>query len=137
VDNSSPCAEAPKPVVLLIEDEAPVRRPMVITLTRAGFEVIEAGSAAEGAAQWDAHQLRISAVISDNMLGAGPTGLTLLRQFCEAQPMLPTILISGVLTIDVMQRIESASTVRCLQKPFDPRTLVDLLHKRMKDLGSA
>lgn len=137
MDNSPSRAEASKPVVLLIEDEAPVRRPMVISLTRAGFEVIEASSAAEGAAQWEAHQLRISAVISDNMLGAGPTGLTLLRQFCEARSMLPTILISGVLTIDVMQRIESASTVRCLQKPFDPRTLVDLLNKRMKDLGGA
>lgn len=128
-------AAPPKPVILLIEDEASVRLTLVISLTRAGYEVLEAASAAEGRAQWEANSDRLTAIISDNMLGAGPTGLSLLRQFTEARATLPTVLISGVLTFEVIQSIESSSTIRCLQKPFDFRALIDLVARRRRELG--
>lgn len=124
-----------KPVLLLIEDEVSVRRTIVISLTRAGYEVLEASSAAEARVQWEANADRLTAVVSDNMLGAGPTGLSLLRQFIQARAMLPTVLISGVLTIEVIRSIETSSTIRCLQKPFDFRALIDLLARRRRELG--
>ena len=135
VDAAPAPAAPPKPVLLLIEDEALVRRAIVVSLTRAGYEVIEAASAAEGCAQWEANCVRITAVISDNMLGTGPTGLALLRQFLETRPELPTVLISGVLTLDVIRSIETSSTIRCLQKPFDFRALNELVARRRRELG--
>ena len=125
----------PQPVLLLIEDEALVRRLVVISFTRAGYEVIEAATAAEGRAQWEANCVRITAVIADNMLGAGPTGLALLRQFLETRPELPTILISGVLTRNVIHSIETTSTIRCLQKPFEFRALLELVTQRRHALA--
>lgn len=134
--DAAPAPAAPsKPVLLLIEDEALVRRTIAIALTRAGYEVLEAASAAEGRAQWEANHARLAAIVSDNMLGPGPTGLSLLRQFLELRPTLPTVLISGVLTIDVMQSIETSSPIRCLQKPFDGRALADLIARRRRELG--
>lgn len=137
MDADAAPAEPIKPVVFLIEDEAVVRRTIVLFFTRAGYEVLEAGSAAEALTQWDTHHARITAVVSDNMLGAGPTGLSLLRQFLVARPTLPTVLISGVLTFDVIHNIEIASTIRCLQKPFEFRDLVELVARRTRELTSA
>lgn len=130
-------AEPRKHVVLVIEDEVVVRRTIVLFFTRAGYEVLEAASPADARAQWDAHHERITAVVSDNMLGAGPTGLSLLRQFLVTRPTLPTVLISGVLTFEVMHNIETASTIRCLQKPFEFRDLVELVARRTRELTSA
>ncbi|MEN9572394.1 MAG: hypothetical protein RL514_249 [Verrucomicrobiota bacterium] len=137
MDAAAAAAEPHKPVVLIIEDEATVRRTIVLFFARAGYEVLEATSAAEGRAQWDAHQGRITAVVSDNMLGAGPTGLSLLRQLLVARPALATVLISGVLTFDVIHSIETASTIRCLQKPFEFRALVELVARRTRELAPA
>ena len=136
MDAAAAPAAPGNPVVLIIEDEVLVRRTLVLFFTRAGCEVLEAGSSADARAQWDAHHARITAVVSDNMLGPGPTGLSLLRQFLEARPTLPTVLISGVLTFDVMRNIETASTIRCLQKPFEFRDLVELVTRRTRELAS-
>jgi DNA-binding NtrC family response regulator len=136
MDAAPIAAEPGKPVVLVIEDEATVRRPIVMTFNRMGYEVLEAANAAEACAQWGAHQARITAVVSDNMLGTGPTGLSLLRQFTEARSALPTVLISGVLTIDVIRSIESASSIRCLQKPFEFRALAELVARRKRELAA-
>ena len=136
MDAAAAAAEPHKSVVLVIEDEATVRHTVVLSFTRAGYEVLEAASAAEGRAQWDAHQARITSVVSDNMLGAGPTGLSLLRQLIVARPTLPTVLISGVLTFDVIHNIETTSTIRCLQKPFEFRDLVELVTRRTRELAS-
>lgn len=135
MDADAAPAEPRKTVVLVIEDDVVVRRTIVLFFTRAGYEVLEAGSAAEARTQWDAHHARITAVVSDNMLGTGPTGLSLLRQFLIARATLPTVLISGVLTFDVMHNIETASTIRCLQKPFAFRDLVELVARRTRELA--
>ena len=136
MDADAAPAEPRKTVVLVIEDDVVVRRTIVLFFTRAGYEVLEAGSAAEARTQWDAHHARITAVVSDNMLGVGSTGLSLLRQFLIARATLPTVLISGVLTFDVMRNIETASTIRCLQKPFEFRDLVELVTRRTRELAS-
>ena len=136
MDADAAPAEPIKPVIFLIEDEAVVRRTMVLFFTREGYEVLEAGSAAEARTQWEIHHARITAVVSDNMLGVGPTGLSLLRQFLVARPTLPAVLISGVLTFEVMHNIETASTIRCLQKPFEFRDLVELVTRRTRELAS-
>ena len=49
--SDAPAAAPRKPVVLLIEDEDPVRRPIVLVFNRMGYEVIEANSAASGREQ--------------------------------------------------------------------------------------
>ena len=134
MDDDAP-AEPLKAVIFLIEDEAVVRRTIVLFFTRAGYEVLEAGSAAEALIQWDTHHARITAVVSDNMLGVGPTGLSLLRQFLVARPTLPAVLISGVLTFEVMHNIETTSTIRCLQKPFEFRDMVELVARRTRELA--
>jgi DNA-binding NtrC family response regulator len=134
--DAAPTSTTPqKPVLLLIEDEISVRRTIVVSLTRAGYEVLEAATATEARTQWEANADRLVAVVSDNMLGAGPTGLSLLRQFIEARTTLPTILISGVLTTEVIRSIETSSTIRCLQKPFDFRALIELIARRRRELG--
>lgn len=136
MDADAAPAEPIKPVIFLIEDEAVMRRTIALFLTREGYEVLEAGSAAEARTQWEIHHARITAVVSDNMLGVGPTGLSLLRQFLVARPTLPAVLISGVLTFEVMHNIETASTIRCLQKPFEFRDLVELVNRRTRELAS-
>jgi DNA-binding NtrC family response regulator len=136
MDADAAPAEPRKTVVLVIEDDVMVRRTIVLFFARAGYEVLEAGSAAEACTQWETHHAQITAVVSDNMLGVGPTGLSLLRQFLVARPTLTAVLISGVLTFEVMHNIQTASTIRCLQKPFAFRDLVELVTRRTRELAS-
>ena len=112
-----------------------MRRPIELVFNRMGYEVIEANSAASGREQWMLHYARIDAVVSDNLLGPGPTGLSLLRAFLKDRPNVAAVLISGVLTSEIIDTIQSTSTIRCMQKPFDFKSLVELVARRIAELN--
>ncbi len=128
-------AQAPpksRGVVLLADDETPVRRLAQRALSRAGWEVIEAES---GEAALESLRLRpasapaIAALISD-MIMPGMTGLELagfVRTAC-ARPSLPVIFVSGYAKAPVRRGIAQAET-RFLPKPYRLAELVAALEQ--------
>ena len=81
-------------LVLLVEDDAEVRRVVRMQLTGLGYPVIEAANGAEGLALLD--QIReIALVVSDVVMPGGTDGLSLARAVRERRPEVGMLLISG------------------------------------------
>ena len=87
-------ADEGKRRILVIDDEAIVRRIVVRSLSSAGFDVCEAGTVDAALAHVDGEG-RIDAVVSDVMMPEllGPELLPRLR---AARPGLPVLFVSGL-----------------------------------------
>lgn len=119
---AAPVAAAPATAgLLLVEDEAPLRRLSERSLTRAGHAVTTAEDA-ETALDLVAAGLRPGLVVSDVSL-PGMDGLALIRALRETQPGLPALLVSGyaaaALGVDL-----AAERIGFLAKPFSPAELL-------------
>jgi len=107
--------------ILLVEDEAPLRRLAALVLRRAGHEVIEA-DCAEAAldllAEADAPDILVSDVAMPGM-----DGLELARQLRGRWPGLPVLLLSGYAASTLGADLEAAA-IGFLGKPYAPAYLL-------------
>ena len=113
-------------LVLLVEDDEDSRRIVRTTLTRAGYEMVEAVTGPEGVAAAQAH--RPDLILMDIQL-PGFDGVEATRRL-KADPALQHIPILAV-TSYVMSEDESrALEAGCsgfVSKPFSPRVLLDTI----------
>ncbi len=123
-----PAAAAPLPArpsgskLLLVEDEAPVRRLAARALSRAGWDVIEAATPEEAlAADLDG----VAQLVSDVVM-PGMDGPALVSQIRERFPSLPALLMSGYADAAQRRALE-ADNIAFLAKPFPMTTLVELV----------
>ena len=120
----APTAAAPVQAgrrLLLVDDEAPIRRLAARALAKAGWEVLEAASAEE-ALEFDTSDVGL--VISDVMM-PGMDGPALVRALRLGRPDLNAILVSGY--ADAAQRKAlQAESISFLAKPFAMAALVAL-----------
>lgn len=112
--------------ILLVEDEEPVRLLTARALAARGYEVLEAtsGDAALSLLEENPNQrpdLLISDVVMPNM-----DGPTLLKNLRDQDMDMPVIMISGYAE-DVVRRDLEDDSVRFLQKPFELKTLSELV----------
>ncbi len=113
-------------IVLLVDDEAPVRRLAERALTRQGFGVI-AASSAEDALETLAgipSPPELACVISD-VLMPGLDGPALVRQLRKTYPALPAILMSGYADAGLRDSLQAAD-ISFLAKPFSMAELTRL-----------
>jgi two-component system cell cycle sensor histidine kinase/response regulator CckA len=121
VTPSPPAASPVEPggrTVLLVDDEAAVRRLAERALRRQGFEVIAAASAEEALeslAQEDPAGT-LACVISDVVM-PGLDGPALVRQLRTTRPSLPAILMSGYADAALRDSLQ-ADDICFLAKPF-------------------
>jgi len=103
--------------ILLVEDEAPVRRLAERILTRRGWKVFAAACAQDALDIVEgAETLHLVCVVSDVVM-PGMDGPALVRALRETLPSLPAVLVSGY--ADAPLRAQLASEhVRFLSKPF-------------------
>ena len=111
----------PSPVrLLLVDDEAKLREPLGDYLTRQGFEVVQAGTAAEARSRLNA--VAVDLVLLDIMM-PGEDGLSLCRHLVEARE-LPVIFLTALgEATDRIVGLEIGADDYVV-KPFDPRELV-------------
>ena len=113
---------APGRRLLLVEDEAPVRRLAARALARAGWEVIEAGSPEEAL---DADLQGVVQLVSDVMM-PGMDGPALVREVRRKLPGVPALLVSGYADAERRQALQ-AEDIFFLAKPFSMAALVALV----------
>lgn len=106
--------------VLLVDDEAIVRRATAVSLRRAGYEVVDVSSALD-ALRVLATDRAFDLVISDHMM-RGMTGADFANELTVGGHQIPILLISG----DVSAVPESLSPLirATLPKPYDANQLV-------------
>ena len=107
--------------ILVVEDDAAIRRGLVDALRFAGYEVLQAANGTEGMAQ--AMRACFDLLMLDLIL-PGPSGFEILQAAQEARPTLPVIILTA--------RGEESDRVRGLRlgaddyvlKPFSVRELL-------------
>jgi len=80
--------------VLLVEDDALVRRALEVMLSRAGHKLVTAANGAEALARWEDAPQPFDVVLTD-VLMPGMTGPDLVRQLRLTEPDLRVVYMSG------------------------------------------
>jgi CheY-like chemotaxis protein len=109
------------PVILLVDDEGPVRRIATIFLSRAGYVVLEAASPAEAEALF-AQADAVDLLVTDIMM-PGQRGPELYKRLAVQNPSLPVLFISGYAPDDSLG-IGNLKASAFLQKPFASDLLI-------------
>ncbi len=121
-------ASGTKRVILVVDDEASVRRMVRTILERAGYAVVEAANATEG--QRIVEQEPSAALLLTDIVMPGKNGLWLAAHVHQYRPGLPVLFMSGY----AQDYQEELSGSVCIRKPFTPAELVTAV---MDILGSA
>lgn len=117
--------------VLLIDDEAPLRRVTQLTLKiTAGWEVWGAASGKEGVQQAELEQPDV--ILLDLMMPDvdGLSTLKMLQDNPKTQP-IPIILLTAKLQTNPQLKLQYSAIKAVLVKPFDPTTLAQEIKKTL------
>ena len=116
--------------VLLVDDEAAVRRFASRVLRREGFEVIEATDGVEALELVQEQGFSFAVVVSDIVMPR-LNGVELLQALAESHPGLPVILISGYATAELVA-LGIAAPCGILPKPFAAEKLLAEVQRCMR-----
>jgi CheY-like chemotaxis protein len=103
--------------ILVVEDDPSVRRMIVDSLRRRGYDVVEATDGLEGADAYAADPSAIDLVVSDVIMprAGGPRMLTLLADRGHRPPVL---FLSGYAIDALLELRRTGARVDLLEKPF-------------------
>jgi len=119
--------------VLVVEDEAEIRKLVSRTLDECGYEVIEAGNSQEAISKAAAAEEKLDLLITDVIM-MGMNGPQLAEQIRSTMPDIRVLYISGHSGKALTQHglIEQGATL--LPKPFSPRELTEIVAKILTEV---
>jgi PAS domain S-box-containing protein len=109
--------------VLVVEDEAPLRRLVARVLGDLGYRVVVAGSGPEALELLEEMESPPDLLLTDVILPGGMQGNELARVFLDALPHLPVLYMSGHPKDAIVHSGRLDEGVEFLAKPFAPETL--------------
>ncbi|MBI5255952.1 MAG: response regulator [Burkholderiales bacterium] len=118
-------------MVLIIDDEEPIREGLRLLLEEWGFQAITAADAAQAEHATTALEGRVDLILSDLHLGDGPDGLEAIanvRRLCGHD--VPAVLVTGDTSHDEIARV-TASGLPVLFKPVQPKRLYEALRNTL------
>jgi DNA-binding response OmpR family regulator len=114
-ERSTPCQGNPSSHILVVDDDLTIRQLSAEVLAQFGYHVDEAE---DGAAGWDALQVRnYDLLITDHKMPK-LTGLELIKKLRSARMALPVIMVAGQLPTEELARDPSLQVAATLLKPF-------------------
>jgi PAS domain S-box-containing protein len=114
-------AGASEATLLVVEDEAPVRKLVVATLEREGYRVLHAPSAHDALEIAAAHAGPIDLLLTDATM-PGMSGIELATRLVQQRPAIRVMVMSGYTEVDITVA-SVKQPVELLAKPFTPREL--------------
>ena len=117
--------------ILLVEDDAPVRRLARLTLERAGYDVLEASSGVEALGLWAEHRASIELLLTDVVMPEGVRGLDLAAELRTGAPELKVVFTSGYSAEIARGDLAQHGGHEFLQKPFSPRQLLETVRRAL------
>ena len=118
------------PRVLLVDDEANIRRMVGALLQSEGYETVEAADGNAGVARLveDAPDV----VLLDLMMPPGPDGLATLEQIRKRAPHVPVVMMSGKANLADAVRATKLGAFQFLEKPLTPEGLLVALRSALE-----
>jgi len=121
-----------KQTILVVDDEAPLRTLARRALVEAGFDVVEAADGHAALAAFDERGGTIGGIVLDlTMPGMG--GREVLSSIRRTDKSIPVIIASGYSLEDGDDGIRTDECVQFLQKPYEVRTLVQMMTLSARD----
>ncbi len=120
--------------VLIVDDQEDIRKSVRLSLTKAGFEVIEAEDGEKGiemVSRGDS-TYKLGAIICDiRMPKIG--GVEAIAYFREAYPSTPVIVLTGYPDVRASVDLMKTGVVEYLEKPVSPEQLVAAVQKAITE----
>lgn len=110
-------------VALVVEDQVAIRRSMMRSLQKAGFNVIDARSAEEALSLVDDLKARVDLLVTDIVL-PGVDGIKLAQRLRGQQPELRVLICSGYSGTAARGELEGEPHTSFLAKPFTGTDLI-------------
>lgn len=120
--------------VLVVDDEADIRKMVKMTLTKAGYNVTDAEDGEKGIAAVKAGGFNLSTIICDLAMPK-VSGMEAIAYFRSQYPSVPVIVLSGTGTVDKASALFKQGVVEFLSKPVEPDKLIAAVHKAVKAGG--
>jgi PAS domain S-box-containing protein len=105
--------------ILLVEDEARVRRLVARLLKDLGYRVLEAANGREALRVWQEHSAEVALLFTDMVMPEGMTGLELCERLHAQKPELRAIISSGYSAEIIAAGLPTRAGVVYLPKPYD------------------
>ena len=118
--------------VLVVEDEAALRRLVCTVLRNRGYRVHAAGSGLEALNNWSRRLGEIDLLLTDVVMPDGVAGWELARELRSKKPALKVIYMSGYSTDLASQKEAGSLDIPFLQKPFGPDKLAELVRQTLQ-----
>jgi len=125
--DTQPNAAQASQMVLVVDDEEPIREGLRLLLQEWGFEVMTAADAAQAEHAVGLLEGRVDLVLTDLHLGPGPSGASVIaavRRLCGRD--VPAILVTGDAATEQVKDVALGGDP-VLFKPVQPRRLFDAL----------
>jgi two-component system chemotaxis response regulator CheY len=122
--------------VLVVDDEADVRKSVRLILSKAGYDVIEAedGEVGVQTVKSGENPLTLDAIICDlNM--PKMSGMEAIPYFRSQFPSCPVIVLTGAGTVDRATTLFKQGVMEFLTKPIDKDKLLAAVQKAVKEGG--
>ena len=128
------CPTKPLYRILVVDDDKDIRQLSTEVLIHSGYEV---DAATDGAAAWEALQIKaFNLLITDHNMPK-LTGVELVRKLRSARMALPVIMATGRLPTEELARNPSLQLAAMLPKPFSIEELLGTVTKVLRATVSA
>ena len=116
--------------VLIMDDEADIRKVVRLTLEKAGYEVMEAADGEQGIQeiQRDENPILMDAIICDIRMPK-ITGVEAIQYFQTQYPRVPLIVMTGHPDVEMATSFLNRGVVGYLVKPVERKTLIATVAK--------
>jgi two-component system nitrogen regulation response regulator NtrX len=108
--------------ILIVDDEANLRRMVAAVLVAEGFRTAEAANGTEAIAT--VQRRRPDAVLLDLQMPGGPDGLETLERLSAEAPGLPVVMMSGRAGLQDAVRATKLGAYHFLEKPLAPESVL-------------
>ncbi len=122
--------------VLVVEDEPALRELVLDILSHYGYQVLEASSGAQALRVWEQRKDDIDLLLTDMMMPEGVSGRDLAERVLAEKPRLKVIYSSGYSMDVVGKEFLFKEGVNFLQKPYQPRTLAQMVRECLDNVST-
>ncbi len=120
--------------ILVVDDEADVRKSVRLVLTKAGYDVREAEDGEKAITQIRSNDnpFKVSLIICDIRMPK-VNGMEAIAYFRQEFPSVPVIVLTGEPELAGATQLFKLGIVDYLEKPISPEKLTQAVHKSVRD----